>query len=1218
MSPVPLRVHLLGSFRLLRDDHSIAGFEQTRLRDLLAYLVLFRTTPISRQQLAFTFWPDTADRQALKNLRTLLTRLRQALPDADEFIHATPQTLQWRAGASFTLDVADFEAALAQAAEAQARGDAARAASAWLAAVAVYAGDLLPDCYEDWILPWRERLRLAYGDALERLALSQEEQRNYSAATVHAQHLLQHDPLSETAYRHLMRLYLAQGNRTEALRTYRACQAMLRREFGAEPAPSTRALYETMRRGEQALPALAGDHAAEQPAPLPLIGRQAEWLQLVAAWRAAAAGKPQMMLVTGEAGIGKTRLTEELLAWAARQGGTTAAARCYPEASGSALAYAAVAEWLRSPSLQPHLAALEDALLVEVARLHPLLLNRHPHLAPPGPLTEPWQRTRLFTALAHAVLSPARAAATPLLLFIDDLHWADRETLDWLLYLLHFDPGAPMLIVGTVREYEIGRDHPFTAFRLALLRAGLLREVLLTPLNETDTGLLAASVAGKALDASTAAQIYRDTEGNPLFVVEMVRAGVVDEETGGQVDKEMGRQVDKGAGRQVDKEGGRQVDKGASRQVDKEMGRQGGYGLGSLSSPALSTAYVSAPPSLPPKVQSVIRWRLAMLSPDARSLAQTAAVIGRKFSLGVLVRSSDQDEATVLRTLDELWRRQIIRAQGGADYDFCHDAFRAVVYDEIGVIRRRSVHLRVAQALEALLSNELDAASGQIAAHYEQAGEPRSAIAFYRRAAAAARHIYANAEAVRLYRHLLESPLQGSLSAQERCAVLLELGEVWQATGYWVKAQAVNQQALDAAERLGDVHLQAQARRALAEALYLQGYYDEALEQLDKAEQGFQTIGEWRGVVSSLGTAGQIYWFRGDHQRARAALEQQHQIAAEIGDRRGMCEALELLGMVQASLGAWEQSADSCLRAIAMAEALELKPVITRAAITLGNVQLAQMAASEAVGWFLRAGELARQIDDRQAYSWAISNIAMVLAKRGDYRRALTAYRRSLRNAWEIGDRWTACRIIAALATVYERQGEIEQAERLYRKAIDLEWWLGTPGFLAGILASLARLLLEQGRAAEAQVFYRRASGMIASTSGEAAAKEDMRFDLRVLEIRLRHALDEMTAADARAALRNLATGAITPLQQAAVQYELWRLAQDDEATRANAAQLYGGLYRETGAEDYRARYRELTGATLPDPAPLPDVSELIPPEPMDDAALDLEAVLADLQISFE
>ena len=113
-----LYLHLLGPFRLFQSDHSVAGFGQARLQHLLAYLVLHRASPISRQQLAFLFWPDSIDQQALKNLRTLLARLRHALPDADHFIAVTAQTIQWRPDAPLTLDVAEFEAAVAQAAAA--------------------------------------------------------------------------------------------------------------------------------------------------------------------------------------------------------------------------------------------------------------------------------------------------------------------------------------------------------------------------------------------------------------------------------------------------------------------------------------------------------------------------------------------------------------------------------------------------------------------------------------------------------------------------------------------------------------------------------------------------------------------------------------------------------------------------------------------------------------------------------------------------------------------------------------------------------------------------------------------------------------------------------------------------------------------------------------------------------------------------------------------
>ena len=134
--------------------------------------------------------------------------------------------------------------------------------------------------------------------------------------------------------------------------------------------------------------------------------------------------------------------------------------------------------------------------------------------------------------------------------------------------------------------------------------------------------------------------------------------------------------------------------------------------------------------------------------------------------------------------------------QGGDAYDFSHDGIRAVAYDDIGPVRRRGAHLRVAQALEALHGEDLDAFSGQIAAHYEQAGQVQPAITFYRRAAAAAQRIYANDEAVRLYHHLLESELSTSLSGRDRCEVMLALAEVWRVTGHWAPARTINREAL--------------------------------------------------------------------------------------------------------------------------------------------------------------------------------------------------------------------------------------------------------------------------------------------------------------------------------------------------------------------------------------------------------------------------------------
>jgi DNA-binding SARP family transcriptional activator len=323
-----LHIHLLGGFSLVSGDTPITSVEWPRLQSLLAYLVLHRQSRQSRTHLASLLWPDSSETQAHTNLRTLLTRLRHALPNADTFLQSDRYGLQWQpqsAHASWTLDVPDFEQAVVHAEQAQ---EPSAARHALEEAVALYHGDLLPGCYDEWILPERDRLQQAFLKALERLIALQEEERDYDAAISTARRLLGHDPLHEATYRHLMRLYAGSGEPVSALRVYYKCATILERELATEPSPATQEVYERLMQQSASSAPLAS-----APTPLlataPLVGRAHEWALLEEAWQHALAGRPQCVLLSGEAGIGKTRLAEELLVWVERQGLSTASARCF-------------------------------------------------------------------------------------------------------------------------------------------------------------------------------------------------------------------------------------------------------------------------------------------------------------------------------------------------------------------------------------------------------------------------------------------------------------------------------------------------------------------------------------------------------------------------------------------------------------------------------------------------------------------------------------------------------------------------------------------------------------------------------------------------------------------------------------------------------------------------------------------------------------------------
>ncbi len=306
-----LHIHLLGEFRLSAGDTPVTTLDQERLQALLAYLVLQRATPHSRRQLAFQLWPDSTEAQARTNLRSLIHRLRQALPDADAFLHIDAQMVQWRADAPCTLDVAAFEQALARAAQAGQRGDQTAARSALQEAVDLYRGDLLPGWYDDWVLLERERLRQAFLAVLERLIVLLEHDQEYAVAIEHAQQLLRLDPLHEATYQYLMRLHALSGDRASAVRAYQTCVIVLERELGVEPSPATREAYERSLHLEAAAAAVehpAGPSPNRQHHNLPLaltsfVGRATERAEVTSLLTGT-----RLLTLTGAGGCGKTRL----------------------------------------------------------------------------------------------------------------------------------------------------------------------------------------------------------------------------------------------------------------------------------------------------------------------------------------------------------------------------------------------------------------------------------------------------------------------------------------------------------------------------------------------------------------------------------------------------------------------------------------------------------------------------------------------------------------------------------------------------------------------------------------------------------------------------------------------------------------------------------------------------------------------------------------------
>lgn len=285
-----IEIRLLGEFSLTFDDEPIE-LRSSRLQSLLTYLIIHRSAPQRRDQVAFALWPDTSETSARRNLRQLLYRLRKALPHTERLIQITRQTLRWSPDEPAAVDVVAFRQAC----------ETATSIGDLQSAVDYYRGNLLPACYDEWLLQEREQLRLVYLRTLETLIAQLEGAERYEEAIPYARKLLADEPLREGTYRRLMRLYAVSGDRAGALRVYRECTRVLQAELDIEPSEATQRVYDDLTRY-----APAQETAHNLPAqPTPFVGRSQELVEL-----AEMLDDPDCRLVTitGPGGIGKTRL----------------------------------------------------------------------------------------------------------------------------------------------------------------------------------------------------------------------------------------------------------------------------------------------------------------------------------------------------------------------------------------------------------------------------------------------------------------------------------------------------------------------------------------------------------------------------------------------------------------------------------------------------------------------------------------------------------------------------------------------------------------------------------------------------------------------------------------------------------------------------------------------------------------------------------------------
>lgn len=996
-----IEVHLLGQFQVKVDGEVITTQIHSRLQELFAYLLLHQGKPVSRQNLAFLFWPNSSEEQARTNLRNALYRLRSALPAISQYLLVDEIHLQWNEDLPCYLDVAEFEASILRA------NSAPKVDQVELLERAAdnYGGDLLPAVYNDWVWAERERLNQMFLSTLARLTELFEELRDYPKAIHTTQRLLRIDPLNENAYLALMRLHSLSDNRGQAIRVYHACAEVLRRELGVDPSPAIRAYYEQLIQTPFEPSPAASVH--------PLIARHQEWEQLIKGWRNLSHNRPgpRTILISGEAGIGKTHLAQSLIEWVQRQGYPAATAACYE--SGGDLAYAPVAAWLSVLYDQDHRVfdKLSPIWRLELARLLPELRLRDAGLEMPGSLSEKWQLLHFYEALLHGFTS----LRSPLLLFLDDIHWCDRDTLAWLAYLQMKPAGEKVVLVATARNEVMAGDHPATQLFRQSSRHLFLE---LSPLDETETRLLVEQLVGGPVEATLARLLYAQSEGNPLFVVELARSGL--------------------------------------------------------------NQYLDRPGVLPKGIQAVIDWRLNRLSEPARQVLELAAVIGRSFSYELLKQASTIDEQTLVNSLDECWRQRILSECGSQDYDFSHDQLRQVAYARLSQARRRLLHGQVAEALERLYAHDSDQVLEQIAYHLESAGQTGRAVSYYERSAQAAQRLYALPQTIHLFEHALrlegEKPDSGPVAArlQEQLAVVFLI------SGQYELARGAITAVLDRLhpdDRIGRSRLQRLAARTWS----AQQHYQEtgasiqaALEVLgDQPPADLEA--EWRHewLETRLQQMEYLY-FREQVDEMEVVCDLVEEPLKQYGTKRQQSEYGTLRGMLNNRRHRYRVSTETIRivrQALELAEQIGDPLLISRKQFGLGFNLLWHGDRPSAIVQLQQALSSATKMGATYTINQTLAYLAIAYRLEGDLEKTNETARQAFAMAEEEKHPTYQGAALANLAWAAYRQGDMEQAQGLAERALTL--WVpgGYPmDWLANFLLAAISFQAGDWRTAQARL----------------------------------------------------------------------------------------------------------------------------------------------------
>jgi predicted ATPase/DNA-binding SARP family transcriptional activator len=1011
--PLPrLTVQLLGEFRCWRGEHLIprAAWRTAKVQTLFKVLVSERGHLFTHADLTQRLWPERDS--ALASVRKRISDLRRILePDLRQgarshYVLQRPHGYCFNAEADCWVDIEEFAHAARAGKERESAADWAGAITAYESAVQLYRGDFAGDEDEAWAGEARNHWRTEYLEGLTHLAECHARYGHFQQAIEFCRRRLVTDRYNEGSCYNLILYLLHSGDSAQALMTYEAFCSSLMDELGLRPSPHLQELYQQILRG--GMPPLpfqpSAPHSPSSPpspptplpfphclAYLPLVGREPEFARLHEHITRSKGGKGQLVLISGEAGIGKTRLMQEVCQKLREDGALVFWGRCRSATENSP--FKPLAEALDEALIQlthEDLVPVRPLWLAELAALSPRVRTLAAPLPQNPPLLPEQARWRLFEACAQFFqgLSGSTRWAKPLVIVIDDLQWATASLIDLLAYLSRRLTRASICIIGAYRSTETEMRHPLRKWLRDCERRSTFRPLMLSPLTPSDFERLWERL-GPTLPLEFRRSLCRQSEGNPLALVRLLQ-----------------------------------------KLFESGTLKVGTDGLWLHEHAGEWTSLY------PPGMGAIVQEQVARLGAAEQHLLQLAAVIGPGFDQELLEAAWPWPELDLTRSLRQVCAALLITSHPPLHYDFSHDQIREIIYEAIGP-ERPSLHRRVARAIERRYAPDLLAHYAQLAYHYDCARQWPPTLLYSLGALAQAIAQYDHETALRMAEiGLRAAQLLGQ--SESTCTILARRADVYHRLSQRREQARDIQHLLKLIQEPGTrvrLPLQAEAQRLAAIFYRAVGRYAESVKAAEQALVIAHQLRDEASEIQILLLLGSCQWLWSQYDQASAFAGHAYELSQRLRDFKCLGDALHLLGQIHAHTGAHVQALEDYRQAY---EIRKQTGDLAGTAMTLNNLANAYRAlgdyqkAQEAYEQSLTRHE---QLGDEYGRGRALSNVGELHGFLGDYEKALDYALQGYALHKRVQDSVGLAQTLTVLGRAYRGMGQRKEALRSFERA---------------------------------------------------------------------------------------------------------------------------------------------------------------------------------------